>query len=788
MFFRILKKDLKRKKTMNIILLLFIFLATMFVASGVNNVVTVMNGTDYYLDQAGIGDLTLITMGDDAIGSLDEMLKTETVIDAYHMENVVYGGQDNIRYEDGKKLKTKNTVIFQSIDESVIHFFDSKNEEVHSVEPGHAYASGDFLKTNDLKVGDTILIQHGDVDMKLILDGKVKDALLGSAFMGNTRLIVNQKEIDALREDANIKEHYQGQICYIDTKDAAALEPVYGKIPTVALPAGRSMIQMCYVMDMILAWITLILSICLIIVSFVVLKFSITMTIAEEFREIGVMKAIGIKNFKIRSLYIGKYLMLSMVGAALGFVASIPFGKLLMQSVSDNMMLGNDSGEMINLLGAVFVVLVILGFAYLCTGKVKKSSPVDAIRSGQTGERYKKKTVYRLGKSHVSTNLYLAINDIISRPRQFTTILGSFFLCSLFVLILVNTTSTMRSDRLIDTFGTHTDLYLTDVSDNMEWMSGVTKKEFEEHLKDREKELSEQGMPGKYKVECQYSYNLTFAGKDHAVCLQQGVGTKSTEYKMSEGSVPQNKREIALTSVMAEKIGATIGDHVTIDYVTEKIDCVVVGIFESMNKLGEIIRVHEDAPTEFTNISGMMSYQIDFTDHPSPEEIEKRKEKLKSYYHVDEIMNAEEYCVDCIGVVDTMEAVQYLLLGITIVVVILVTILMERSFIADEKSQIAILKAIGFKNRDVVRWQVLRFSLVGLIAVILAAVVSIPVTDLCISPIFGMMGTSDIDYRIVPWKIFGMYPGIIFGVTVFVSWITALYTRTIKSSDTANIE
>ena len=52
MLFRILKKDLKRKKVMNAILLCFILLATMFVASGISNVVSVMNGTDSYLDKA----------------------------------------------------------------------------------------------------------------------------------------------------------------------------------------------------------------------------------------------------------------------------------------------------------------------------------------------------------------------------------------------------------------------------------------------------------------------------------------------------------------------------------------------------------------------------------------------------------------------------------------------------------------------------------------------------------------------------------------------------------------
>ena len=60
MLFRILKKDLKRKKVMNAILLCFILLATMFVASGISNVVSVMNGTDSYLDKAEIGDYVVM--------------------------------------------------------------------------------------------------------------------------------------------------------------------------------------------------------------------------------------------------------------------------------------------------------------------------------------------------------------------------------------------------------------------------------------------------------------------------------------------------------------------------------------------------------------------------------------------------------------------------------------------------------------------------------------------------------------------------------------------------------
>ena len=49
MYLRILKKDIKRKKTMNIILLIFIILATTFIASGANNVVSVMTALDLSL-------------------------------------------------------------------------------------------------------------------------------------------------------------------------------------------------------------------------------------------------------------------------------------------------------------------------------------------------------------------------------------------------------------------------------------------------------------------------------------------------------------------------------------------------------------------------------------------------------------------------------------------------------------------------------------------------------------------------------------------------------------------
>ena len=530
MFFRILKKDLKRKKTMNMILFLFVVLATMFVSSGLNNVLTVASGTDYYLNKAGVGDYVAITIGDEGRGYLDKALADEETVMAYRIEPIIAGNQNNLTLENGEETITKNALIIQDMESSVITFFNSNNEPVTEVEKGHAYVSGAFLEKNELEAGDKIVLEHSGTRMEFILDGKVKDALLGSDFMGNTRIIINQEDMKKFSANEEIMKYYAGEICYIDTDDTDAVGRILTEIPDLNFSGIRSTLKLCYVMDMIVAFVVLILSVCLMIVSFVVLKFSITFTIAEEFREIGVMKAIGITNTKIRLLYIGKYFMISMAGALVGLLLSVPFGNLLIKTVSENMVLGNGMGIALNMIGAIVVVATILLFAYKCTGKVKKSSPVDAIRMGQTGERYRKKAIYRMGRSHTRPSLYMALNDVISSPKRYLTIMLSFFLCMLFVLVLVNTTETMKSDKLIYTFGTKADLYMTDIEMAMEDMKSDNRFSIEAELDKEAKKVSDMGMPCKISVENQYKYPVTLDGTRYLVTASQGFNISAVEY------------------------------------------------------------------------------------------------------------------------------------------------------------------------------------------------------------------------------------------------------------------
>ena len=788
MFFRILKLDLKKKKLMNFLLLLFIILASIFSASGLNNIITVMNGTDYYFDKAGIGNYAVFTANDEKVF---EVLDNSSIVKSYKCEKCIIGSKSNVKIGD-KNIETNYNIMFQAIETSSIRFFDKDDNEITSVEKGKVYLTGNAMEQNNLKEGDKLTIDLDGNVFDLTVAGSAKDAFMGSKFFGNKRLILNKEDYEQIRnyyvESSNGADlTLDVNIFYIETDNVNEMAKCLSEVSSVVFSGSRSVLKLCYVMDMIIAFVVLVLSVCLIIVALLILKFTITFTIKEEYREIGVMKAIGINNKSIKNLYIIKYLSLALVGAFIGLLISVPFGNWLLKSTTENMVLGNTVGVIYNIIGAIFVVIVTVLFAYIYTGKVKKATPVDAIRNGQTGERYKTKTIYKLKNSHIRINLYMAINDILSSPKRFITVIISFFVCLILVLGIVITTDTMKSKNLIKTFCTESDVYFmpTDANDMFKCKS---KEDLEVFFGKYEKLLTEAGMPCTVCADLHYSNKVLFDGTTYNIRCLQGFNTSVEEYDYFEGIAPVKENEVAITDKISEMIGAKIGDVITIEFGNEQKEFIVTAYFQSLNNIGNVIRLNENTKIDYSSLIGCQMFQINFTDDIGEEEKINRIERVKEVLKTEDVVSPEKFCADNIGVADVMEAVQYFLLAITIIVVILVTLLMELSFVTNERSQIALLKAIGFKNIHIIKLHIYRFLIVTMVAEILAVIFALPITRAWCNPIFGMMGANNINFYINPIHIYLMYPGIVLIVTILTAAIGALSTNKIKSSDTANIE
>lgn len=792
MYLQILKKDLKRKRAMNIILLVFIILSSMFVSSSVSNIISVTTALDSYFEMAEAPDYFAATMNKSSSVEIEESLENEASIDSIKTEEIFFLSRSNIFHKGEQLNAVDNTQVLQSDKDISMNYFLDDGSIIEKVNSGEVYMTGYAMENVGLESGDKITIDIEGESHEFTIAGGFKDAVLGSSMNNMARYIISSEDFEAYTSNEMINEMYGGKFCYIHTSNMEKMMSEISDISSSFIFAmDRGLLKFTYVFDMIVTGILLVVSLILIAIAFVVLRFSISFTLSEEFREIGVMKAIGISNLKIRGLYLTKYAALSIIGALIGLVFSFPFGKMLMSISSKSVIISNQNPIFINILCAVFVIAVILLFCFSCTRKVKKMTPIDAVRSGQTGERFRKKSIMSLSKSKLPATAFLAANDIVSSPKRYSIITFTFSLCLSLLLILSATVTTLNSDTLMPTFGfveCHATASNGDII--MRFMVDGGHEKLEVYLEDMEETLAENDMPAKCVQEMGFTFTVTHGEYEENIQTFQGTGTTMDMYEYTAGTAPQSTNEIAITRIAADKINADIGDTVTIKTIDGDKDYIITAFFQTMNMQGSTMRLHEDEEVNYVQVGSSVATQITFTDDPDDAEIERRIEKIKEIYpEFEDVTTSAEWVKGNVGVADTLASVKSMVAILTIVLAALITVLMERSFIAKEKGEIALLKAIGARNNRIYVYHTIRFAMVGFIAAVIAEIAAMPLTHLCVDPIFKMMGLElAVDYVINPLEMFITLPLTILITTIVSAFLTSIYTRKIKSSDTTNIE
>ena len=783
MYLRILKKDLKRKRTMNSILLIFVILGVMFTASSVNNMVTVAMALDRYFEIANVPDYWYATSYEEEAGRVEEFARDN----GYELcvSEMVQVDPRSINVQ-GERFEYSSSVVLAQIGDTKV--FDGNGQEITRVNDGEIYISAEIFHSvqNDFHIGGKIEITSEGKTKEFTLKGFTKDALFGSSMMGMTRFLVSDNDRHFFESETCTK--FYSLLVY--TSDDAFTEKFEALNVKTMMSVDRAGMKMMYIMDMLIAAIVLIVSICLILISMVILQFTISFTVSEEFREIGVMKAIGISNRKIRGLYILKYVAISVVGAILGLTLSFPFGNLLIQSVSNNIIISGQNKTFLNVICAVGTAAVVVWFCYLCTHKIKKFSPIAAIRNGEMGERYQRKGLLRLGKSHLTTAAFLAVNDVLSSVRRYLSMILIFTLGLLLVIIPVNSINTLQSDKLLPLFNM-ADCDLV-ISQELLFSANGTNEEMIDKKQEEVKEtLLSHGIRADVFQEIMFRFYILHGDKKMSSLAFKGKGeVRADEYTYLEGTPPENDGEVAITYLVADKIGAQIGDKVKIDMGGEVREYRVTAINQSMNNFGEGIRFYEGDDVDYNYAAGSFGIQIRYRDNPDGETLRERKKLLKRVFDETDVYEAGEYISYMIGdVAGQLEGVKSLILGIILCINILVAVLMVKSFITKEKGEIAMLKALGFGNACLVAWQSMRIGMVLLISIVIGTLISTPLSKLTIEPIFHMMGAYSIEFDVVPLEVYVVYPLAVLAATVLAAVTgAALPLRKISAAETSNIE
>ena len=97
------------------------------------------------------------------------------------------------------------------------------------------------------------------------------------------------------------------------------------------------------------------------------------------------------------------------------------------------------------------------------------------------------------------------------------------------------------------------------------------------------------------------------------------------------------------------------------------------------------------------------------------------------------------------------------------------------------------MKSIGYRSGTIRLWQVMRMVWVALISMIAAVPLSLVSNRFMLKPIFAIMG-ADVKIQVVPWQVYGAYPGVLLVGIILATVIAAMNVKEINIRELNNLE
>lgn len=787
MWFEILKKDLAKQKGVNFILFLFITLSTIFFASSVSNICLVMNGLDTYMEYANVSDVMAVFSKGEENERFEAWLNSRDEVTEYDHEKLCEIKAEDITIKREDATDTLNTngasLYLGKIGGKYAKALDNMGNEL-ALAQGEVAVTVGMMERNALHIGDTLEFHISDQTFTYQISVQSKDIMYGNEMSGMTRFIFCEEDYDKM-----VSGSTNGGIEVYGFNTTNPRETINSMnqqaLKFLANSFERSIYSLLYVFDMIITALLIVIGFCLILISLMILRFSLSFTMEEKYREIGVMKAIGMRDFSIQKIYLAKYFAVVVAGTIVGFLISIPVGKKMMESVSKNMVLGDSTDAIgINLICSIVVILFVTGMCILFTGKLKKISAIEAIRSGDKGERYQKRKGLCLYKrKYMGTISFLGLNDILYNTKRYLVLFFTF--CISFVLITVplNTLTTIESDEMTSKFNLDPDaaIYLETIEAQGD-APYHNVNELENALHRIENELAEKGYLAKLSVGALVFIEYTIEDTKEVIkpLSNYPIGENGSFCEYKAGTAPKLKNEIAFSKKIMEENNLEIGDSITARIGEKVQEFIITGYYSDYMQLGKSARLNPAIDLSDKILSGYWKATVEMETDLTQQELAIVLKKEFPQYNW---LTAQEAIDANIGSVrDTMRAIQIPITAMLCILIMLISLLMMKLFIVREKGPLAMLKSIGWHNKAIRLWLIMRMVWV----VILSMIISVPLSIMCnqfiLRNIFAIMG-AELRIQVDPIKAYVLYPIILLVGIMFATYIATGSVKRISTND-----
>lgn len=628
-----------------------------------------------------------------------------------------------------------NSFVTQNADFD--HLLDTENRIIQPA-PGTIWLPLFYREELGLATGNLVTVTGPGGSTGLTVAGFLRDSQMNSSYASSKRLLVAPPDLTTLEHtlgDTGTIEH----LIQFRLTDPAAVGDFETQYRDAGLEAGGPTITWSLftlvnsLSEGITAAIVILVTVLLVGIALLCVRFTLLTTLQQDHRQIGVLKAIGVRGRDLRRLYLGRYLALALGGALLGVLLAPLLSRSLLARV-ELMMGPSGRGFWALLVGwvlAALIVAVVLFSVRRTLRALDRISPVEALQSGSTAAagRVRRTPRWLSVSGRLGANVSLALADLWRRPGVYAVPLVIFTLASFILIVPQNLYSTVTAPDFITHMGAGVSDLRIDIRQNAD----------PRRAGELDAALAADPRVARHSVLVTADYAATAADGTRVRLKIESGDLQMFPITYARGRQPTAVDQLALSRMQADQLGAQLGDRVLVTPSGggQPLELTVVGIYSDVTNGGRTAKMLAPHTSSAVMWSTLLADVVPGTD---PATVVEQYAAANPDLRVSSVGDYVQATMGGTALVLRDASVISLLVGLAIAA--LITVLFLRLLLAADTARVATLRALGFRDGQIRAQYTVRAVVLLLAGVVLGAVLANTVGGLLAGMLLFGVGLS----------------------------------------------
>jgi putative ABC transport system permease protein len=781
LYTRMLARDAARNRVVTGLLVVLMMLSVVLATASAATLVRLIGASSSVMARADAPHVAQLHVGPYDQAALDRWVAGRPEV-AHHQTMLLLGIDGAELAFDGVLQTTsiqQNSLVVPNTERDLL--LDLEDQPIREVAPGTIVLPVYYEGTDGLAVGDTVRITAPDGFVaELTIAGFARDSIMNPAISSSKRLAVAPEDLERIQEHTGQVEQLIAFWLDDPGTQSAAFQKAY---LDAGMPQAGQMVDsatfkiLTMIGDGLVAGVVILVSMLLLVVAALCLRFSFLTAAEQDYREIGVLKAIGVAPRDVRRIYLTKYTLLAAAATALGLLGGWALTPLLTRNVSRFMGASPSVwNTVVPVAAAVSVLVTLVLFIAVLLRRFRRISAVEALRSGPTSQPRRARRL-RLHRSRLPVHVRLGTMDVAARWPTYLLLFFVFAVSAFIVIVPVNSATTATAPDFINYMGVgaldvradfdHRDDTSTDQLARIVEAFGADERvtAVSPLVATRHDTVDRDGITASLYVE----------NGDHTLL----------PLRYAEGRAPTDDSEIAMSLLALNQAGRAVGDTVPLQVGGETRELEIVGSYQDVTHGGRTAK--SVLPT---GADPVMWYVVGVELAPGTDAT-AFAEEYGGELAPAKVSAMDQWRDQTLGTIaDQITVTAGVSAVVAIALAVLMTVLFTRMLIARDAGQLAIQRAIGADDAGLRQQYLTRILLVLVLGVLIGTIgantLGERLFNLMFEAMFGFenlgQGTSRIDFAVS-----GVLAYLVLPLTLLVSVTAATFVscRSIAGADIA---